>query len=103
MRTEIDIPNRDGLLRPGMYGRVNLTLERRERVLTVPAGVLIVEGGKTYVYTVVDGKATRVEVKTGLDDGIRVEVTQGLTGNELIIVTGQSAVRDGLLVKGSDK
>jgi RND family efflux transporter MFP subunit len=102
MRTEIDIPNRDGLLRPGMYGRVNLTLERRENVLTVPAGALFIEGGKTCVYTVADGKAKRVEVETGLDDGIRVEITKGLSGHEPVIVTGKSAVRDGAPVKVSD-
>ncbi len=103
MRTEIDIPNRDGLLRPGMYGRVNLTLEQRENVLTVPAGALLIEGGKTYVYTVADGRAKRVEVKTGLDDGIRAEIISGLNGNEPVIVTGKTAVSDGASVKVSHK
>jgi RND family efflux transporter MFP subunit len=99
MRTEIDIPNRDGRLRPGMYGKVTLMLERRENALTVPAGALIVDGRKSFVFTVVDGRAKRVEVTTGLDDGIRVEITNGLTGTELIIVTGKSAVSDGTPVK----
>ncbi len=102
MRTEIDIPNRDGLLRPGMYGRVNLTLERRENVLAVPAGALLIEGGKTYVYTVADGRAKRVEVKTGLDDGIRVEIIKGLSGNEPVIVAGKTAVSNGAPVKVSE-
>ncbi len=99
MRTEIDIPNRDGLLRPGMFGRVKLGLERRKDALTIPAGAIFTEGGKTYVYTVENGKARRVEVKTGFDDGIRVEVTGGLTGAEPIIVTGKGAVKDGAPVK----
>jgi RND family efflux transporter MFP subunit len=99
MRTEIDIPNRDGALRPGMFGRVRLALERRKNALTVPAGALISEGGQTYVYTVENGKARRVEVKTGFDDGIRVEVTGGLTGAEPVIVTGKGAVKDGAPVK----
>jgi RND family efflux transporter MFP subunit len=103
MRTEIDIPNQDGLLRPGMYGRVNLTLEQRDSVLTVPAGALAIEAGKTYVFTVVDGRAKRVEVHTGLDDGIRVEVINGLSGNEPVIITGKNAVSDGAPVKVSEK
>jgi RND family efflux transporter MFP subunit len=99
MKTEIDIPNRDGLLRPGMYGQVNLTLERRDNVLTVPAGALIAEGGKISIYTVADGKAKRLEIETGLDDGVRVEITRGLTGKDAVIITGKNAVRDGRPVK----
>lgn len=101
MRTEIDIPNRSGELRPGMYGRVKLTLERRANVLTVPASALIAEGNKLSIFTVVDGKARRVEVQTGFDDGTRVEITKGLTGNEPVITTGKSAVKDGMPVNVS--
>src|SRR6266852_8903237 len=89
MRTEIDLPNRDGLLRPGMFGNVKLTLEHRPNALTVPASALVAEGGKTYVYTVVDGKAKRVEVTTGFDDGLQVELTGGVTGREPIIINGK--------------
>ncbi len=101
MRTESDFPNREGVLRPGMYGQATLLLEKRGSVLTVPPGALLLEGGKTYVFTVVDGKAKRVPVRTGFDDGIRVEITEGLTGNEPVIVTGKSAVQDGAPVKVS--
>ncbi len=101
MKTESDFPNREGLLRPGMYGQVTLLLEKRESILTVPPGALLLEGEKTYVFTVVDGKAKRVPVRTGFDDGIRVEITEGLTGNEPVIVTGKSAVQDGAPVRVS--
>ena len=101
VRTESDFPNREGVLRPGMYGQATLLLEKRGSVLTVPPGALLLEGGKTYVFTVVDGKAKRVPVRTGFDDGIRVEITEGLTGNEPVIVTGKSAVQDGAPVKVS--
>src|SRR5262249_58716930 len=101
MRTAIDIPNHDGLLRPGMFGRVSLGLERREDALTVPASALIAEGGKTYVYIVENGKARRVEAPIGFDDGVRVEVIGGLTGDEQVIVTGKGSVKDGAPVKVS--
>src|SRR5437899_6337035 len=99
MRTEIDIPNRDGLLRPGMYGNVKLTLERRAMALTVPASAIISEGGKKYVYTVEDGRAKRVAVQTGFDDGINIEITDGLNGNEKVITSGTSGVKDGAPAK----
>lgn len=99
MRTEIDFTNRDGLLRPGMYGKVDLILERRENVLTVPAGAILFEGGKAYVYSVVDGKARQAPVRTGVDDGIRVEINEGLTGNEPVIIAGKDAVKEGTPVR----
>jgi len=82
-----------------MYGVVRFTLERKENALTLPASALITEGGKTYVYTVVEGKAKRTEVKTGFDDGIRVEITEGLTGNEPVVISGRSTLKDGTPVK----
>lgn len=101
MRTQIDIPNRDGVLRPGMYASVIFSLGRREDALTVPASALIIEGEKSYVYTVADGKARRVEVRIGSDDGIRVEITKGLTGSEPVVTSGKNSVKDGTPVKVS--
>lgn len=101
MRTEIDIPNRDGSLRPGMFGRVKLDLDRRENALTVPAGALVTESGKVYLWTVADGKAKRVEVQTGMDDGIRIEITSGLTGNEAVIMGDKTRLKEGASVKAT--
>jgi RND family efflux transporter MFP subunit len=99
MKVEIDFPNPDGLLHPGMYGNLTLNLETHAEALTLPAPALATEKGKTFVYVVEDGKARRVEVTTGIDDSIRVEITKGLQGNEEVIVAGGSAVTDGGAVR----
>jgi RND family efflux transporter MFP subunit len=99
MKVEIDFPNPDGLLHPGMYGNLTLNLETHAEALTLPAPALVTEKGKTFVYVVEDGKARRVEVTTGIDDGIRVEITKGLQGNEAVIVGGASTVTDGGAVR----
>ena len=99
MKTEIDIPNPDHTLRPGMYGNLTLNLEVHENALTVPAASLIIEKDKKFVYKVRGGKVEKVEIKTGIDDGIQVEVTQGLTGDEDIIVKGKNTVSDGEVVE----
>lgn len=95
MRAEIDVANHRGLLHPGMYAHVTLVLERRKDALTVPAEALIIEGGRAYVYTVRDGRARRIAVERGLDDGIRVEIVDGLTERDPVIMSGRQAVRDG--------
>ena len=99
MKTEFDIPNPDHTLRPGMYGNLTLNLEVHENALTVPAASLIIEKDKKFVYKVRGGKVEKVEIKTGIDDGIQVEVTQGLTGGEDIIVKGKNTVSDGDVVE----
>lgn len=98
MKTEIQIANRDHSLRPGMYGNVTMVLEKRTNVLTVPATSLSIEGNKKFVYTVVNHKAKKVAVSTGFDDGSRVEIPQGLTGGEEVIVT-KGVITEGTEVK----
>jgi RND family efflux transporter MFP subunit len=98
MKTEIQIANRDHSLRPGMYGSIVLELEKRPNVLTIPAASLAVEGDKKFVYTVANNKAKKTAVNIGFDDGTRVEITQGLTGNEDIIIN-KGSITDGMEVK----
>ncbi len=98
MRAEIDFPNRDHALRPGMFGAATLVLERREGALTLPAAALLTEKDAAYVYTVQDGAARKAPVTTGLNDGIVVEILSGLAGTEPVIVSGKGIVTDGTRV-----
>lgn len=99
MRTEIDVPNPDGRLMNGMYANVSLSLEERTAALTIPASALLTEGTQMYVYIVESGRAVRTPIKTGLDDGVRIEVIQGLNENADVVVTGKSLVGDGTPVR----
>ncbi len=99
MRTEIDVPNADGRLLHGMYAQVVLEVARRENTLTIPAAALLAEGKEQYVYTVHDEHAVRTPIKIGLDDGIHVEVTDGLSDGDLVVVTGKGLVTPGSHVR----
>jgi len=99
MRAEIDLPNPDGRLLPGMYAQVTLELDRRPDALTIPAQALLTEGGEPFVYTVKDGRAVRTPVKIGLDDGVRLEIVQGVGDQDLVVVTGKSLLSPGALVR----
>ncbi|MBM3516051.1 MAG: efflux RND transporter periplasmic adaptor subunit, partial [Alphaproteobacteria bacterium] len=92
------IPNAEGMLRPGLFARVDVILERRENVVLVPEQTLVLNGGKKFIVRVIDGRATRVEVTTGLRQGADVEVTSGLNPGDIVVVSGQAKVRDGDLV-----
>ncbi|MBD5801002.1 Multidrug resistance protein MdtA precursor [Azoarcus sp. Aa7] len=87
-------------LRPGMFARVRLILEERANVAVVPEEALVpAPGDVQFVYRVVDGKAQRVEVKTGARRGARVEIVQGVQAGDVIVTAGQLKLRDGAAVK----
>ena len=98
MRAEIDLPNTDGLLLPGMFGRATLTLATRADAVTVPAEALHAEGDRSFVYEVIGGRARRVDVETAPGDGIDVEITGGLNGSERVIVAAREPLSDGTAV-----
>ena len=102
MRAEIDLPNPDGLLLPGMFGRAALTLAVQAGAVTVPAEALHAEGGRSFVYEVVGGRARRVDVETAPGDGIDVEITGGLNGSERVIVAAREPLSAGTAVNAVD-
>ncbi len=99
MRTEIDLDNGDGRLMHGMYAQVVVELDERAGALTVPASSLLTEGKETFVYTVVDNRAVRSPVRIGLDDGVRVQITDGLTDSSVVVVTGKGLISDGSMLR----
>ncbi len=92
---EIEVPNPGYRLKPGMYARVRLTVERRPDALTVPRNAIVDVDGRRGVFIVKDQAAKFVETKTGLADGERVEILDGITEGTQVITTGALALRDG--------
>jgi len=100
---EIDLPNKDHRLEPGMFINATLYLERHQNALTIlPAAIVPSPNGQTKSVFIVDqGKAKLVPIKTGIDDGIWMEVVEGLSGSEDVVVVGKSNLQDGQTVKAS--
>jgi len=99
---EIDMPNKDRQLQPGMYVSATLSLQQHPNALGIPPAAIAAGTNKEMaVFAVEQGKARRIAIKTGLDDGKWVEVVDGLTGNEDIVVVGKSSLKDGQAVNPS--
>ena len=92
---EIEVPNPGFRLKPGMYARVRLTVERRPDALTVPSNAVVDVDGKRGVFTLQEQSAKFTETKIGLSDGQRIEILDGLREGERVITTGALALRDG--------
>jgi RND family efflux transporter MFP subunit len=93
---EIEVPNPGFRLKPGMYARVTLTVERKLNALTIPRNAVVDVEGKRGVYLVPDGQTARFnEIETGLQDGDRIEVLSGLEDGQRVVTFGALALRDG--------
>jgi len=92
---EIEVPNPGFRLKPGMYARVRLTVDRRPNALTVPRGAVADIEGKRGVFMLENGVARFHEVKTGLQDNERVEILEGLNEGQRVVTVGTLALRDG--------
>jgi RND family efflux transporter MFP subunit len=79
---EIDLPNKDQQFQPGMFVNAKLYLEKHTNAVTVPTAALVTGQPGPLVLVVENGTVRRVPIKIGLDDGVVVEVLEGLTGNE---------------------
>lgn len=96
VRARID--NRDGRLKPGMLMTVRL-MRAQAPALLIPEQALVPESDRKFVFAVRDDKAVRVEVQTGRRRPGEVEVTDGLSAGDVVIVEGTQKVRDGMAVK----
>ncbi len=88
---------------PGMYAEVTLTTDRHEGAALLSKAALVHDEDTPYVFVVEGGRARKVPVKTGLEDGDVVEVVEGLSPGQEVVVAGQSALEDGLSVRRVDE
>src|SRR5579884_672696 len=73
MRVEIDLPNPDSKILPGMYAYGKVVVNRPD-VRALPKSAFSFAGGKAYIWLYEDGKARRTEVQTGVESDQWVEV-----------------------------
>ncbi|TGE32025.1 efflux RND transporter periplasmic adaptor subunit [Desulfosporosinus sp. Sb-LF] len=96
---KISMENPGGLIKPGMFAKVELTTEEKPDVLAVKSEAVVLKNGKAIVYLVEGDKAVAKEVVTGLDSGVYIEILKGLNLNDKVIVKGQTIVDQGSKVK----
>jgi membrane fusion protein (multidrug efflux system) len=96
------LANAGGELRAGMYARSRVVFDVRENALVVPEEALVPLGDKQYIFKVIDegGKkmARRVEARIGQRVPGKVEVLEGMTAGDMVIVAGQSRLGGGASV-----
>ena len=101
MLVEIDVANPGQGLAPGMFADVVLALRQHPNALVIPPAALVSDNSSKAVFVINQNVERKVPIKTGIDDGVWVEVTEGLSGSEDVVVTGKSRLADGKPAKAS--
>ncbi len=95
MQVEVDLPNKDRSLAPGMYANMKMTAHVTVSGLTAPDDALVFRNDKIYLPVVRENHLKLVEVTLGHDDGYTVEVNGDLRAGDQIAVNVGEAARDG--------
>ena len=99
MTVEVDLPNKDHVLKGGMFARVEVLVGSHRDAIQIPIDAVSRLEDAQYVYIVREGKAQRMPVEIGVREDNRVEITKGLDGSEQVIVSGKDLVHDGTAVQ----
>jgi len=85
-------------LLPGQYVTMQFATEQRDQALIAPVSAIVRTGGRAIVWAVREGRAESRPVVTGLQSTSAVEIVEGLTGSERLIVRGQEGLYVGARV-----
>lgn len=99
MLVEVDLPNKDRALYPGMYTTVKFQVNVAAEALMVPDDALIFRNGKPFVPVVRNGHLKLAPVNLGYDDGVNVEISEGVTEQDVVAVNVGQSARDGEAVR----
>jgi len=86
----------------GTKATVTTDTYHENNAVIIPYDSIYYDGTQAYVYTVVDGRAKRTEVETGLYDIDRIVITEGLTKDDTIITTWSAQLRDGVEISAAE-
>lgn len=95
----IEIENEDLKLRPGMFIQGDIVTLRNEDVFILPKEIVSSSSKGSFVYIAEKGMARQRRIQTGLENATHIEITSGLTGEEMIVSEGYETLRDRSKIK----
>ncbi len=99
LTVEAEVPNGEGLLKPGQFATVRITQSKPENAVMIPAAAIKTEGDLNKIYVVKDGAVRERLVQTGLLENDLIQVKQGLAEGEVIATTNLNELFDGVFVR----
>lgn len=97
-KTTIEIPNTNYRLKPGMFARVQITIDVHEQAILVPRSSLTVVDGKDVVFVAENDVAVLRHVSTGLKNEQSIEILKGIQAGEQVIIEGNYGLEQGTTI-----
>jgi RND family efflux transporter MFP subunit len=98
--TELQLPNETGELFPGAYALITLRVNDNTGILTIPSNALLFRSDGTTVGVVgEDGKVQIRKITINLDLGDKLEISQGLSVQDQVILNPSDSLANGMIVK----
>jgi len=100
MHTEVDVPNTDRTLIPGVYAEASIMLDRKPNALYLPLQAVSRQGDEAGVFVVdSSNKLEQRKIKLGLQTATDAEVLSGLSEGEQVVLSDRSGLKSGELVR----
>jgi len=91
--------NKDLLLRPGMFVKADIVVNRKDSVIVIPKDLILSRQRGRTVFVVVQGRAVERVVTTGLETNTEVEIVRGLAKEERLVISGYETLSANTRVK----
>ncbi|MEP6848415.1 MAG: efflux RND transporter periplasmic adaptor subunit, partial [Acidobacteriota bacterium] len=88
VKVRTEVPNPDGRLKPDMFANVEIITAVHRTAISIPLAAVLDDGGKSVVFVADGNEYKKKEVKLGLKSDDRVEITDGLSGGDKVVVKG---------------
>jgi membrane fusion protein (multidrug efflux system) len=96
---EAEVPNIEGLLKPGQFATVRITQSKPEPAVMIPVVAVRTEGDISRVFVIKDGAAREQIVQTGLLENDMIQIKQGVIEGDVVATSNLQALSDGIFVR----
>ena len=94
-QVEVEVPNNEGLLRPGGFAKASILIDTNAEAIVVPLEAVVRFAGGTKLFTVEGDKAKAIKIETGLEGSGWVEAIGAVPRTGNVVITGQSQLAEG--------
>jgi len=98
-KCKIQIDNKDGKLKPGVFGKIKIATDENKKAITLPLKALGGSEGNYYIFINNNGVAKKQTITTGDISGDTVEIKSGVKDGDSVIITNVGTLQDGDAVK----
>ncbi len=99
LTVEAEVANSGNQLRPGMFAKSQLTINRGGAAVMIPKKALYTVAGLNKVFVIENGKAVERIVKTGLEDGELIEIMEGVNEGEQVATSNMDKLQQGTVIR----